>query len=154
MTSKDAKIEKRERNKYSLIAEEPGAVNVEIYNKKTKTAQTFPVRVFSCKPKAFLNHGGYLTKNAKRALKYSTGLRTKVYEPISLTLNGPLLCDVIVIHKNKVFRFKNEKRKFSENIRSMFQILEKDDIVIFRNIRLKAGGVKEFLLDDLVFEVN
>lgn len=153
-TSQGATIKKNEAHKYSVRTEKPGTVYIDIYNKRTKITQSIPVRVLSLIPKVFLNHGGYLTKNAKRALKYSTGLKIAVFEPISLTLNGSVLFDLTVIHQNKVFRFKDQKQKFSENLKSLFQILEKDDLVVFNNIRLLSKNSEEILLDDLVYNIK
>jgi len=154
VTSKDAKVEKYEGNKYMLKAYEPGVIHVDIFNKKTNIRQSIPVRVLDFpKPKAVLIPRS-ISDNIKFILRRSKRLKTEFDHPISLNLYGLLLYDITVIHKNKVFQFRDQKQKFSQNIKSLFEILEKDDLVVFHNIRFTAGNEKEMLLDDLVYEVD
>ncbi|MCH2192935.1 hypothetical protein [Kordia sp.] len=154
VTSQDAKVKKYEGNKYTLKAYEPGVIHVDIFNKKTNIRQSIPVAVWLLKPKVFLNAAGAESDNARRAFKYATGFKIKVYKPVTMTLHGTIFYDVTVIHRNKVFQFRDQEQNFSQNIKALFEILEKDDLVVFHNIRFMAGNVKEMLLDDLVFEIN
>jgi len=155
VTAKNATIRKIEKGKYMLRAKNSGKVYIEIYNKNTKAKQSIPVRVLdSPVPKAVLSVGS-IFDNVKLALRRSRGLKTEDTDFMWMNISGMMLYDLTVIHKNKVFRFKDQKGKFSNNIKSLFEILEKSDLVTFYNVQLQTfNGNKKIKLNNLVFEIE
>jgi hypothetical protein len=155
VTAVNAKLEKDGNNKYSLLAKRKDSVAIKIYNKKTKTTQSIPIRVLDFPaPRAVLSVGSFFD-NARIALRRSRGLKTEDTEFMWMDIHGAMLYDLTVIHKNQVFRFEDQKGWFSNNIKSLFNLLEKGDLVTFYNVRLKPYDTDLVLeLNNLIFEIE
>ena len=154
VTCQGATIEKNENHKFNLKAKKEGVAYITIFNKKSKSTQTIPVgiRPFPT-PTVYLNRN-YDGLSEKIALQRSTRLRTENNELVCWNVSEVIIFDLTVIHSNKVHNFKDQKNKFSKDMKALFATLTTGDFVVFYNIRFKVLGDEDLILNDLVYKIK
>ena len=151
LSSNSATITKHSLGKYNIQTEKEGYIQVYVYNKKSKLSDTLKIRVEKL-PMPIIQLSAYSEgRDIRQILLTSSGLRTENDGlPCWNVDDSNLTFDLTITKGKEIYKFKNQKNPFTQNIRTLFTEIGKDDLIIFYNVKFNS----EYILNDLVYEIK
>lgn len=129
----NGKIFKIETFKYSVEPENIGLLTFKIYYKKKYIcSRTFRV----IEPVAVVSIIAPIDEESNLILSRSIGLDIHFNHLLNELDNPKLEYDIMIIRGEKViFNYSSKERLFNEDIKNELKKIEKDDLIIFKNIK-------------------
>src|SRR5690606_31732777 len=128
LSSKNAEINSYKEGKFTIRTENEGRLNIDIYNKKTKTLDSIFLRVKPLPlPKVILS--GHQT--IKISLQNSKRLFLIIEELPDLHIENYILkYNVTIVKREAIIKFQNLQDPFSNELQKVFAELNTGDFVI------------------------